>query len=86
MNLRTTTKTMTFAEPFSISEGGEIFAAGDYLIRTDEEMIDGLSFLAWRRVAVTIEVRRDGAMQVHHIDPKRLALLISQGGAVTSVA
>ena len=82
MSARTTTKTVTFAAPFSISEGGELFAAGDYLIHTDEEMIADLSFPVWRRVATTIEVRRDGATQVLHIDPRRLSLLVSQSAAL----
>jgi hypothetical protein len=82
MNTRTTTKTVTLAEPFSISEGGELFAAGDYLIQTDEEMIADLSFLAWRRVATTIDVRSGGATQVLPIDPGRLNRLMAQS-AVT---
>jgi hypothetical protein len=83
MVTRTTTKMVIFAHPFVLAEEGESFAAGEYLVQTDEEMIENLSFPAWRRVATSIEVRRDGATQVLPIDPKRLALILSRD-AVTS--
>jgi hypothetical protein len=54
MNLRTTSRTITFARPFSLAGLDESQPAGTYTIQTDEEPIEGLSFLAYRRVATVI--------------------------------
>ena len=54
MNLRTTSRTITFARPFSLAGLEESQPAGTYTIQTDEEPIEGLSFLAYRRVATVI--------------------------------
>jgi hypothetical protein len=50
MSLRTTSRTLTFA----LDGLDEIQPAGSYTIQTDEEPIEGLSFLAYRRVATVI--------------------------------
>jgi hypothetical protein len=54
MSLRTTSKTVTFARPFSLDGLDETQPAGSYTVQTDEEPIEGLSFLAFRRVATVI--------------------------------
>jgi hypothetical protein len=54
MSLRTTSRTITFARPFSLAGLEESQPAGTYTIQTDEEPIEGLSFLAYRRVATVI--------------------------------
>jgi hypothetical protein len=53
MSLRTTSRTLTFARPFSLDGLDEIQPAGSYTIQTDEEPIEGLT-LAYRRVATVI--------------------------------
>jgi hypothetical protein len=69
---RTARKTVTFAHPFALAGIDGVLPAGTYDVDTDEELIDGVSFLAWRRVATMIHVSRDGATQVHPIDPADL--------------
>ena len=54
MSSRTTTTTVTFAHPFSLSGLDEPHPAGTYTVQTDEEPIEGLSFLAYRRIATVI--------------------------------
>lgn len=54
MNLRTTSRTITFRQPFSLVGLDDIQPAGTYTIQTDEEPLEGLSFLAYRRVATVI--------------------------------
>ena len=54
MTLRTTSRTITFARPFSLPGLDETQPSGTYAIQTDEEPIEGLSFLAYRRVATVI--------------------------------
>jgi hypothetical protein len=54
MTSRTTTKTITFSRPFSLPGLDETQPAGTYTVQTDQEPIEGLSFLAYRRIATII--------------------------------
>jgi hypothetical protein len=54
MNMRTTTRTLTFAHPFTLPGDDEVHPAGTFDVQTDEEPIEGLSFLSYRRVATMI--------------------------------
>jgi hypothetical protein len=56
MTLRTRQKLMTFAEPFLLRAIDALLPPGTYRVDVDEELIDGLSFLAYRRVATWIHV------------------------------
>jgi hypothetical protein len=51
MNIRTTRKSVKFGNPFFIEGVGRVLPAGNYEIVTDEELIEGLSFPVYRRVA-----------------------------------
>ena len=52
--MRTTRETVTFAHSFSLYAVDDVQPAGTYTVDIDEELIEGLSFLAYRRVATTI--------------------------------
>jgi hypothetical protein len=54
MTVRTGNKTVTFAHPFLLKGVDRILAAGDYRVVPDEELIEGLSFPVYRRVATMI--------------------------------
>jgi hypothetical protein len=54
MAIRTTRTTVTFKHPFALRGYDGVLPAGDYRVLTDEELIDGLSYLAYRRVATLI--------------------------------
>ena len=56
MTIRSRRETVTFRHPFQIRGVDRILPAGSYEVITDEEMIEGLSFAAFRRVATMIEV------------------------------
>jgi len=56
MITRSRRETLTFRQPFRISGIDRLLAAGDYEVVTDEEMIEGLSFPCFRRVATMIMV------------------------------
>jgi hypothetical protein len=60
MTVRTHTKTVTFNRPFVIGGMDEVLPAGDYQVETDEEPIEGVSFLAYRRVSVRIHIPSPG--------------------------
>lgn len=76
MHERTTRKSVTFSSPFVLAGVDEKFDAGTYVVETREEMIEGLTFVAYRRIATTIEAPFKGfgqaARQVTTIDPKDL--------------
>ena len=76
MTVRTSHKTVTFTRPFSLSAVDEVHAAGTYTVQTDEELLPGVSFPAWRRVATVIFLpsRPGGAFveQMVNVDPLEL--------------
>ena len=60
MTVRTSRKSVTFTQPFSLSGIDEVQPAGTYTVETDEELLPGLSFPAYRRVATLIFLRSRG--------------------------
>lgn len=72
MTIRTARTTVTFGHPFALAGIAGLLPAGTYEIDTDEEMVDAMSLVAWRRIATTIHIRRDGATQAWTIDPADL--------------
>jgi hypothetical protein len=56
MTIRSRTETITFKHPFQIRGVDRLLPAGPYEVITDEEMIEGLSFASYRRVATMIMV------------------------------
>ena len=54
MTLRTTQKQVTFRQPFSLRGVDRVQPPGTYTVETEEELIEGLSFAAYRRVATTM--------------------------------
>ena len=82
---RTTRKSITFSRPFELPGVDEKFEAGTYEVETVEELIEGLSFVAYRRVVTTIETPVKGlggpARQVLTIDPKDLEVAIALDNA-----
>lgn len=56
MSTRTTRSLVRFSAPFALRGVDEIQPPGDYAIDEDEELIDGISWLAYRRVATFIHL------------------------------
>jgi hypothetical protein len=56
MTTRSRRETVHFKHPFRIKGIDRLLAPGAYEVITDEEMIDGLSFASFRRVATMIMV------------------------------
>ncbi len=56
MTMRLRRETITFRHPFRIKGIDRQLQAGAYEVITDEEMIEGLSFASFRRVATMIMV------------------------------
>ena len=57
MSNRLTTRTVTFSKPFLLDEVNRELPAVSYQVETEEETLDGVSFLAYRRVSTSILVR-----------------------------
>ena len=74
MTVRTTRTTISFSQPFKLRDLDEIQPAGDYLLDTEEELIEGLSRLAYRRVATLLHStsRPQGRTEVLSVSPAEL--------------
>jgi hypothetical protein len=74
MTTRTRRESVSFARPFRIKGVDRMLPAGTYEVITDEEMIEGLSFASFRRMATMIMVPapRGSAMEMISIDPAEL--------------
>ena len=76
MTVRTSRKSVTFTQRFSLTGFDEVQPAGTYTVETDEELLPGLSFPAYRRVATLFFLRSQGGgaivEEVVNIDPLEL--------------
>lgn len=72
MTTRSTSRIVVFTRPFGLSGIEGVLPAGKYEIQTDEESIDSVSFLAFRRVATLLSVHRHGETQWHPVDGPEL--------------
>jgi len=85
MLTRTKRVTLTFQHPFSLKGVDRRLASGDYEVATDEELIEGLSFPVYRRVATMIFLPSNGAqpasIEMVNVDPADLAAAHQQDQA-----
>jgi hypothetical protein len=73
MATRTSRETVTFSSPFLLEGVGRILPAGSYEVITDEKMIEGLSFPAYRRVATMMLVpTKTSGIEMLSVDPTDL--------------
>ena len=83
MTTRTTSETMTFFRPFKLSGMDGEQPAGRYMVETDEDLIESLSFPVYRRTATYINLPRitNGASssEMIRIDPVELQAAVSAG-------
>ena len=63
MTVKTERATISFTNPFTLRELDGAQPAGDYIVETDHELIEGLSWLAYRRVATFLHIPRISAAQ-----------------------
>jgi len=84
MTSRTTRQTVTFHRPFKLAGMEREVPAGSYALETDEELLEGLSFPAYRRTAsyLTLPGRAAGMIswEMVRIDPRELEALVNAGG------
>jgi hypothetical protein len=87
MTIRTTTKTVTFHRPFCLKGVDRLLPPADYRVVTDEELIEGLSFAAYHRVATAIFVPAPSgsAVEMVSIDPLDMQAAQDQDAGIHSV-
>jgi hypothetical protein len=86
MTTRTITSTVTFTRPFSLSGFDGEQPAGLYSVETDEELLDGVSFPAYRRMATMMQLQagpgaKGGMVQVAVVDPAELHAALAADAA-----
>jgi hypothetical protein len=81
--MRITVKTVRFTQPFHLNGIEEVQPAGDYEVTTDDEQIDSMTRVAWRRVATTILISRSGVTRSYPIDPIDLEATLMRDGGLT---
>ncbi|OAP36619.1 hypothetical protein AU381_19210 [Sinorhizobium glycinis] len=81
MFARTRHRRVHFDEPFWIPDLDEMVPPGDYEVDEDEELIEGISWLAYRRVATFIKLPATAEskyrMRLVAIAPEELERLIA---------
>lgn len=82
MTIRTTVKTVTFTRPFVLSGLDEVQSAGTYEVETDEELLESVSFPAYRRMLTLIRLHarpaHPGMTRSVSIDPAELDAALSR--------
>ena len=74
--MRTKRESVTFDRPFSLGAVDGVQPAGTYAVDVDEELMEGMSFLAYRWAATTIylplRAGGSGSVQAVRVDPREL--------------
>lgn len=87
MALRTRRKFVIFRNPFELKDVGRVLPAGSYEVVTDEELVEGLSFPVYRRVATMIIVPapapRTASTELLNVDPAQLAAAEARDASAT---
>lgn len=65
MTARTTETEVTFKYPFRLKSCSEPLGAGTYRLVVDEELIESLSFTAYRKVATHFELPAVSVASIH---------------------
>ena len=83
MLTRSRERTCTFEKSFSLIGVDRPLPPGSYRVVTDEELIEGLSFPVYRRVATVIFVRAQSGTSVEmlSIDPADLRAALDRDAA-----
>jgi hypothetical protein len=87
MTMRSTRSTVTFSNPFTLSGYPGDLPPSDYEVLVEEELLQGLSFEAYRRTATYLTVRGRGShagrSELRAISEKDLKEALSRDAATT---
>jgi len=86
--MRTTRTTVMFKHPFKLGAVDESYPAGTYSIETDEELLQEVSFPAYRRTATWMQRINErnpaSVMPIMTVDPVQLEAAIVRDKGRTS--
>jgi len=89
MAIRSSEKTVTFRRPFVLSGFDRLFEAGIYRVETDEELLEGISFPAYRRVLTLFHLDvvpdQPGATQTLTVDGNDLDVALARDLMLTRI-
>ena len=87
MNQRTSRSTVTFSHPFALVGYDDELPAGEYSVIAEEELLQGLSFEAYRRTSTYLLVGgrpgRGAETEMRSVDPKDLEAALARDRACT---
>jgi hypothetical protein len=90
MSIRTTTSTIRFSRPFAIAGVADEQPPGSYTLEIDEELLQNVSFPAYRRISTMIRLppRPDSTEleRVVYFDPLELAELLASDAKIEDKA
>jgi hypothetical protein len=82
VTIHITRTTMSFSRPFKLRDLDALQPAGDYLLHTDDELIEGLSRLTYRRVATFLHLpstsRPQGRAEFLPVSPAELDMALEK--------
>ena len=85
MTVRSTRMTVKLSQPFSLRGCAQALDPGVYLVDTDEQLLEGLSFCAYQRVKTFIHLHRTlgrpGTSRVLNVSGEDLDTAVSIGRA-----
>ena len=83
MTIRSGRQTVRFDRPFMLEAAGRSLPAGTYEVVTDEQLVEGLSFPVYRRVATMMIVPApapSSATEMLTVDPRDLTAALERDG------
>ena len=90
MNSRTTRSAVIFAHPFRIAGYEDELPAGEYQVDVDEELLEGLSFEAYRRTGTYLLVGSRaggrGSAEMRPVDPRDLEAALVRDRTLSDTA
>jgi hypothetical protein len=88
MTIRTRRRILEFAAPFSLRSAAQVVPAGSYEVVTDEELVEGLSFPVYRRIATYILVpglaANASTIEMLPVEPAELEIVRTRGSGAAS--
>lgn len=85
MITRSLSKSIVFTKPFLLKGIDRVLSAGEYRVVTDEELIEGISFPIYRRVATMIFVPGatpgTSSIEMVTVDPLELQAALERDAA-----
>ena len=86
MKKRTSERTVTFRRPFLLAALDEELPAGDYSVEIEEELVEGISYAAYRRTSTVLRLpAKSGPAHLTRalsIDPEELDAALERDLAI----